>query len=343
LARWWCTSGPLAGKEITLSSLWKDLAPAITKHPSYTIFIALTTQRSGTTPLDLFKLRVRELQEAAHRDKRRLRDICREFKYEVGSTTTLEEMHDAIKEHPSYPDIPSEHIKLSHSVFVVEAAEREAAKAKRDEREQEREAQREEVAFKDWLNNHLAKFTKETPFEDIGAMVAEKEGLPAAEKQAELYAEFVAKDPWSRPAAESSTHRGSSSRRDDGGSSSKPRHRRRSRSRSPRGGGGRSRSRSPRGRSRARSRQRSKSRDRRRSPKSRSRSRSRSPKRKAKKRKKEKKGKSKKKSSSSKSHKKRRHDDSSGSESNESEDDTEEAALEAQKRELLRKLQEASE
>lgn len=73
-----CTDG-----DIVISSKWKDCREKIFENAAYVNLSALTSRESGSTPLDLFKLRVGEIKGELDRDKRKLQDMMRESSFEV--------------------------------------------------------------------------------------------------------------------------------------------------------------------------------------------------------------------------------------------------------------------
>lgn len=120
---------------------WKEARSSILEHAAYTEFVQLTTNFSGTTALDLYKLRTDDLQEALRHDKRLLEKMMRDAEFKFVPTTTLEQLIEAIHGNARYPDISANNIRLSHTAFVKRAEEDAEDRLKEEERKARRREQ----------------------------------------------------------------------------------------------------------------------------------------------------------------------------------------------------------
>lgn len=303
----------IKANHINAVTMWKDVRTLIVDNPAYSEFVGLTTNFSGTTALDLFKLKTDDLQEVLRHDRRLLDKIMKEVDFTFTPSTTLEALIEAVHGDARYPDICSTNIRLAFAAFVRRAQEDEEDRIK----DEERKAKRREQDFAALLEKNFDKFAKDTPWATVAELLKDKltDRMPDASGQEPLFAAFIATDPWSRPKAE------------DADEDERPREKR-SRDRDRRRDRGRRRSRS-------RSRDRSRRKHRRHSDSDSASADEEKKEKKSKRRKKDKKSKDKKKKSS---HKKHRRDDSSSDGSDDDAEADDAAELEKQRQKLLSQL-----
>lgn len=92
----------------------------------------------GTTPLDMFKLRVDDLQERLHEDKKLVREVFKEKNFEVQSTTTADQFMSQLMGDERLAKINPLSMKFIFESLLERALRHEKERAEREKRHKER-------------------------------------------------------------------------------------------------------------------------------------------------------------------------------------------------------------
>ena len=102
-----------AGK-LTSMSLWVELYP----HISSDIRFSTMLGQPGSTPLDLFKFYVEDLKSRFHSEKKIIRDILKELKFEMGTMTTFDEFATVVCEDKRSSSLDAGNVKLAYNSLL---------------------------------------------------------------------------------------------------------------------------------------------------------------------------------------------------------------------------------
>eukprot|EP00041_Stephanoeca_diplocostata_P024583 m.627413 g.627413 ORF g.627413 m.627413 type:complete len:697 (-) comp22557_c0_seq1:230-2320(-) len=202
--------------KLTVDSKWKEHYSTIAADDAYEGLLQYCGKDMKVpeiTPLDFFKLKIDDLKQAALEEKKTLKSIMREAKYEVTPSTTLKEFHDALCSDARYVKISSDTIRAAVAGFVADAEKRAAERAVDDARRKKRRAKR----FLEMLQYDVRKISEGQTWEDVSAIFEKKQDYLDVEDDAErarLYAEFVATDPWKKRSNRSHSPESDGERRD---------------------------------------------------------------------------------------------------------------------------------
>ncbi|KRY60925.1 WW domain-containing protein, partial [Trichinella britovi] len=113
---------------LTCHSLWRVLYPTFAKDPRFTEMLG----QPGSTPLDLFKFYVINLKERFDSDKRILKTILKEKKFNVEVETAYEEFLKQVQDDTRTADIAVCNLKQCFEVLVERAKLKEKDRMKED-------------------------------------------------------------------------------------------------------------------------------------------------------------------------------------------------------------------
>ena len=95
-------------------SLWVELYP----HISSDIRFSTMLGQPGSTPLDLFKFYVEDLKSRFHSEKKIIRDILKELKFEMGTKTTFDEFATVVCEDKRSSSLDAGNVKLAYNSLL---------------------------------------------------------------------------------------------------------------------------------------------------------------------------------------------------------------------------------
>ncbi|CAJ0577438.1 unnamed protein product, partial [Mesorhabditis spiculigera] len=165
---------------------WSSLAPTICSDPR---FAAMLLQ-PGSTPLDMFKIFVKELEDFFVADARIVREILKEGNHEIKVDTTYDEVLEWVQADERQRLIPSNHLRLYYTRKVEGAAQR----IKDREREQQRVVKRNRDHFRDLLGSLDPPLTVESQWADVLPRIEASEDYQAVESdelREQYFAEFL--------------------------------------------------------------------------------------------------------------------------------------------------------
>jgi len=168
------------GGKLTSMSLWVELYP----HISSDIRFSTMLGQPGSTPLDLFKFYVEDLKSRFHSEKKIIRDILKELKFEMGTKTTFDEFATVVCEDKRSSSLDAGNVKLAYNSLLEKAESREKERL-RDEAKKQKKL---ETSFRTLLSDTFGEdITGETKFEDIvGKIERESAFLAVADDQERL-------------------------------------------------------------------------------------------------------------------------------------------------------------
>lgn len=146
------------GKLHSMSS-WMELYPIISDSP---LFMKMLGQ-PGSTPLDLFKFYVIDLKARFHDEKKIIRDIMKEQKFEVGVKTPFDEFAQVVMSDNRSATLDAGNIKLAFNSFIHKAESREKERA----REEERKVKRIEATFVRMLRQAAPPVDSSQSWDDV--------------------------------------------------------------------------------------------------------------------------------------------------------------------------------
>ncbi|XP_043713830.1 pre-mRNA-processing protein 40A-like isoform X2 [Telopea speciosissima] len=123
--------GHVADGMLTAKTHWRDYFMKVKDLP---IYIAVSSNASGSTPKDLFEDVVEELEKQYHDDKTRIKDGMKLEKINMASSWTFEEFKDSITEVVRSPPISDINLKLVFQELIERIKEKEEKEAKKRQR-----------------------------------------------------------------------------------------------------------------------------------------------------------------------------------------------------------------
>ena len=165
-------------------SLWHELFATISADERFNDMLF----QQGSTPLDLFKLYVDDLKARYHEDKKVIKEIVREKKFEVEVRTSLEQFTEMLTADKRAANLDQSNIKLAFSGLMEKAEQREKEK----QREEQKKMKKLEQAFKSLLRKH--EISENMPFESVREKLAAEEAYTVIgdEKVCErIFTEFI--------------------------------------------------------------------------------------------------------------------------------------------------------
>lgn len=100
--------------KLTSMSLWVELYPIISADIRFSAMLG----QPGSTPLDLFKLYVEELKSRFHDEKKIIKEILTEKKFQVFALTTFEEFATIVCEDRRSATLDAGNVKLTYNAFL---------------------------------------------------------------------------------------------------------------------------------------------------------------------------------------------------------------------------------
>ncbi len=129
--------------KLTPMSLWVELFSAISADERFNDML----YQPGSNPLDLFKFYVDDLKARYHDDKKLIKEILKEKKFEMDTNISLDEFNEYLKQDKRASSVDSNNIKLVFS-GLFEKAE---AKEKEKQKEEHKKIKKLEQSFKNLL------------------------------------------------------------------------------------------------------------------------------------------------------------------------------------------------
>ncbi|CDW54353.1 WW and FF domain containing protein [Trichuris trichiura] len=103
------------GGKLHTASKWCDLYPIISADHRYEDMLGL----GGSTPLDLFKFYVMDLQKQMEEDRRLIKDIMKDRGFKLSSKTEFSEFEQLLKDNVKSAKIDSENIKACFDSVII--------------------------------------------------------------------------------------------------------------------------------------------------------------------------------------------------------------------------------
>lgn len=204
--------------KLTSMSLWVELYPLLSADLRFSAMLG----QAGSTPLDLFKFYVEDLKARFHDEKRVIKEILKEKRFDVRPDTTFEQFATVVCEDRKSATLDAGNVKLTYNSLLEKAETRERERL----RDETRKMRKLEHAFKQILRDALATVDHTKDWVDVKGRVeatAECEALPTEADRERTYLEYQ------REMEESCSHHHSRSSRK---SSKKSRNKSKKRSRS---------------------------------------------------------------------------------------------------------------
>lgn len=205
--------------KLTSMSLWVELYPLLSADLRFSAMLG----QAGSTPLDLFKFYVEDLKARFHDEKRVIKEILKEKRFEVRPDTTFEQFATVVCEDRKSATLDAGNVKLTYNSLLEKAETRERERL----RDETRKMRKLEHAFKQMLRDALATVDHTKDWADVKSRVeatAECEALPTDADRERAYLEYQ------REMEESCSHHHSRSSRKSSKKSSRNKSKKRSRS-----------------------------------------------------------------------------------------------------------------
>jgi len=164
------------GKLHSMSS-WMELYPVISDSPHFMKMLG----QPGSTPLDLFKFYVLDLKARFHDEKKIIRDIMKEQKFDVGVKTPFDEFAQVVMSDNRSATLDAGNIKLAFNSFIHKAEARE----KERQREEERKVKRIEATFVRMLKQSAPPVDSSQAWEDVRERFEGEEAFKAVAVEAD--------------------------------------------------------------------------------------------------------------------------------------------------------------
>ena len=147
-------------------SLWNEMFATVSADERFNAML----YQPGSTPLDLFKLYVEELKIKYHEDKRTIKEVLKEKRFEVEINTSLEQFSEVLSADKRVDKVvDSWNIKLTFNGLMEKCEQREKEK----QREEMKKLKKVEQAFKSVLKKH--ECTESTQYEAIRDKIKDEE------------------------------------------------------------------------------------------------------------------------------------------------------------------------
>lgn len=170
--------------KLTSMSLWVELYPLISVDLKFSAMLG----QSGSTPLDLFKFYVENLKARFHDEKKIIKEILKERKFLVETTTTFEDFATAVCEDKRSATLDAGNVKLTYNSLLEKAETLEKERLK----EEARRIRKMENEIKTiWIDSGV---TSSDTWETAASFVRDKEVFELYEKEdrvERLWEEFI--------------------------------------------------------------------------------------------------------------------------------------------------------
>lgn len=170
--------------KLTSMSTWVELYPTISADLKFSAMLG----QPGSTPLDLFKFYVDQLKANFHDDKKLIKEILKERKFNVEINTTFEQFATVVCEDQRSASLDAGNVKLTYNSMLEKA---EAAEKDRLKEETRRLRKLENEVKNLWLD---AGLSVTDAWEKAKAAVVDKIDFEAYDKELkleELWNEFI--------------------------------------------------------------------------------------------------------------------------------------------------------
>jgi pre-mRNA-processing factor 40 len=166
-------------------SLWSTLFVTLSADERFNAMLS----QQGSTPLDLFKLYVDDLKARYHDEKKIIKEILKEKKFEVEVSTTLEQLIELLSADKRMFGVDHWNVKLTFNSLMEKAEQRERDRL----RDEAKKGKKVADAFKSMLRKY--DVTDTTRFEDVRDKIAHEEVYTSIgdEKECErIFNDFLA-------------------------------------------------------------------------------------------------------------------------------------------------------
>uniref|UniRef100_A0A803MC30 Pre-mRNA-processing protein 40A n=1 Tax=Chenopodium quinoa TaxID=63459 RepID=A0A803MC30_CHEQI len=123
--------GHVSDGTLSAKTLWRDYHSKVKDTP---VYVAVSSNTSGSTPKELFEDVVEELKKQYEDDRIRIKDAVKSGKVSISSTWTLEDFKAAIEDDISNPEVSENNLKLVFDELLERVKEKEEKEAKRRKR-----------------------------------------------------------------------------------------------------------------------------------------------------------------------------------------------------------------
>ncbi|GLV38235.1 pre-mRNA processing factor 40 [Carabus blaptoides fortunei] len=171
--------------KLTSMSLWVELYPLLSADLRFSAMLG----QAGSTPLDLFKFYVEDLKARFHDEKRVIREILKDKKFDIKSTTTFEEFATVVCEDRKSATLDAGNVKLTYNSLLEKAEVKERERL----RDENRRLRKLEHAFKQALRELLANVDHTLAWEEVRSKLedaTEYQAFNTDEEREKVYLEY---------------------------------------------------------------------------------------------------------------------------------------------------------
>jgi pre-mRNA-processing factor 40 len=170
--------------KLTSMSLWIELYPSISSDLRFSAMLG----QPGSTPLDLFKFYVDQLKANFNSDKRLIKEIMKERKFVIETSTTFEKFATVVCEDQRSASLDAGNVKLTYNSLIEKAELLEKERVKEESR---RLRKLENEVKNHWLDTGLSASDS---WEKAKATVVDKIDFEAYDKELkieDLWKQFI--------------------------------------------------------------------------------------------------------------------------------------------------------
>ena len=159
------------------TSLWTDLFATISADERF----AAMLHQGGSSPLDLFKLYVDDLKLRYYEDRKLIKEIVRDKRFDMQLTTTLDQFSDMLHSDKQRVPVPLDacNVRLAYRSMMEKIEEKEREK----QRDEAKKSKRLEQAFKSMLKKH--DVNESDKYERVRERIAHEDAFLAVDDEHE--------------------------------------------------------------------------------------------------------------------------------------------------------------
>uniref|UniRef100_A0A5S6QKE0 WW domain-containing protein n=1 Tax=Trichuris muris TaxID=70415 RepID=A0A5S6QKE0_TRIMR len=174
------------GGKLRADSRWCDLYPIISADQRYEDMISLY----GSTPLDLFKFYLTDLQKQMEEDRRLIKDIMKDRGFKFSLKTEFAEFEQFVKESAKSATIDPESLRSTFDSLVAKAEAKEKSRTK-DERKMRKAT---EGAFTSMLRSMGRSILPDSTWEEVRPQIEDQSAFKQVgreEERVQLFEQYV--------------------------------------------------------------------------------------------------------------------------------------------------------
>eukprot|EP01116_Phalansterium_solitarium_P011434 TRINITY_DN2710_c0_g1_i1.p1 TRINITY_DN2710_c0_g1~~TRINITY_DN2710_c0_g1_i1.p1 ORF type:complete len:663 (-),score=265.05 TRINITY_DN2710_c0_g1_i1:219-2207(-) len=180
--------------EFSLKTRYKDVYSQVRNDLRYTNMVS--PDQVGSLPAELYVDFLDEMEEKFEKDKKRVKDIIKERKFELTRQTTLDQLSDAVGSSSRYQTVHQFHRKAILEDLIAAMKEKEVKEERRKEKDEERQQKKNIQKFLDLLEDYR-KITKKlqpsTPWWEVRESISRQSNFDRITDEVErerLFAEY---------------------------------------------------------------------------------------------------------------------------------------------------------